>query len=102
MDHLAESRAKACVDTLVAMGVERSRLRVTFEGMGGHVRVDFIPGGPMLSSHIPSTAEYVRDDSRERRLEDDKRQLYLEIERLKRLQGENNADAHEVGGGTNR
>ena len=44
MESLARRRAQACMDVLVSeCGVARSQLRLTATGMGGHVRVDFIP-----------------------------------------------------------
>jgi Ca2+-binding EF-hand superfamily protein len=42
MDCLARERAAACVDALVARGVEARRLRVTFKGCAGAQRVYFI------------------------------------------------------------
>ena len=43
MDFLARSRAQACLDALVELGVERSRLFVTYSGLGTQMAVHFIP-----------------------------------------------------------
>ena len=43
MEHLARLRAQACVNALVAEGVPREQLSVSFLGQGGGIKVDFIP-----------------------------------------------------------
>lgn len=43
MDVLASRRAQACLDALVAVGVPREQLFVTYRGRGGQLAVDFIP-----------------------------------------------------------
>ena len=45
MDFLARQRAHACMLALVAMGCPGEQLYATWDGMGGHVRVDFRPDG---------------------------------------------------------
>ena len=47
MDILAQARAQACLDALVASGVPPNQLLLSFNGMGGHIRVDFIPEGEL-------------------------------------------------------
>lgn len=42
---------RRCRDALVAHGVAREQLMISFEGMGGHVRVDFIPEVRERSPH---------------------------------------------------
>ena len=87
MEALARYRAQACLDALVAEGVPPEQLLVSTKAMGGNVRVDFIPellgapeaAPPSSSSHSSSNCE-----ARCRELEEDKRKLYYEIDRLKR------------------
>ena len=43
MDRLAESRAQACLDALLASGVPAVQLYTTYKGRGGRLTVDFIP-----------------------------------------------------------
>ena len=43
MDRLAESRAQACLDALLASGVPAAQLYTTSKGRGGRLTVDFIP-----------------------------------------------------------
>ena len=81
MDTLAENRARACLERLVAIGVDRSQLLISFEGEGGEVKVDFIPEG-YTSQPVPQR-EVVVDNDVVRRLEADKRALYADMERLK-------------------
>ena len=45
MSALAKHRAEACVDALIEAGCAPEQLFSTHEGMGGHVRVDFLPEG---------------------------------------------------------
>ena len=45
MDALARMRAEACLEALVAEGVPREQLLISSLGMGGRIRVDFIPEG---------------------------------------------------------
>jgi len=81
MSHLAENRAMSCLEQLVRSGVDRSQLMISFEGMGGHVRVDFIPEGSTgddLPVSQPATA-----CQRCPRLESDIRGLHSDIDRLK-------------------
>ena len=50
MDLLAESRAKACLDALLASGVPAAQLYTTYKGRGGHLTVDFIPQVPQAAA----------------------------------------------------
>ena len=43
MDRLAEIRAQACLDALLASGVPAVQLYTTYKGRGGRLTVDFIP-----------------------------------------------------------
>ena len=43
MDHLAENRAKACMDALIQRGIDPSRLYVTFKARTGNIITDFVP-----------------------------------------------------------
>jgi outer membrane protein OmpA-like peptidoglycan-associated protein len=43
MDKLAEMRAKACIGTLVQLGIRRERLLLSFNGNSKHLRVEFLP-----------------------------------------------------------
>ena len=43
MDKLARYRAQAVLDALIAEGVPRAQLELSYLGMGGGVKVDFIP-----------------------------------------------------------
>ena len=45
MDHLAQCRARACAEALVVHGVPEEQLVLQWDGMGGRVRVDFVPEG---------------------------------------------------------
>jgi len=45
-DRLAENRALAVMDALIARGVERSRLYTTYKSRGGGARTDFIAQPP--------------------------------------------------------
>ena len=61
MDKLAELRAKACIASLVGLGVARERLIPTYNGMGRNIRVNFLPRtmrpyGPLQDESIPELA----------------------------------------------
>jgi len=84
MAHLAENRANACLEELVRQGVPRSQLKVSFEPMGGGVKVDFIPMDYYATEPAPappSQTSYVCQ--RCPRLEGDIRALSNDLERLK-------------------
>lgn len=94
MDALAKFRAQACLDALCSYGVPRDQLLLSSQGMGGHVRVDFIPEGYVEGEVEPEPAykpvqEFVyktdpAESQRCKALEEDKRRLLLEIQDLKR------------------
>ena len=42
MDALARERARSCLEALIGRGIERRRLRVTYQGCAGESRVHFI------------------------------------------------------------
>ena len=48
MDKLARLRAEACLEALVEEGCPREQLTATSLGMGGRIRVDFIPEGTIF------------------------------------------------------
>ena len=60
MDALAKYRASACLEALVEHGVPRAQLTVSSLGMGGRVRVDFIPEESSPSSAVAPPAPFVR------------------------------------------
>ena len=43
MDVLAQKRAEACLDALVAEGIPEEQLFLTYKGMGGQSHADFVP-----------------------------------------------------------
>lgn len=53
MAQLAQHRALACVAALATLGIERSRLFVTYEGMSGNIRTDFIPHSLLPYAPMP-------------------------------------------------
>lgn len=89
MDFLAQQRAQSCLDVLVGAGVERQQLTVSYDGMGGDVKVDFIPEGAILPEHqpqpVPTPMSSVAPAPCPRcpQHEDDKRRLQAEVEALR-------------------
>ena len=61
MDRLAEYRAQACLEKLVEMGVPRARLFVTYNGLGTHIRVNFLPRS--MRPYAPTADEDTDDHS---------------------------------------
>ena len=66
MDHLAENRAKACMDALIQRGVDPARLYVTFKARTGNIITDFVPEvmPDPISGLVHSSTDWVVQKSR--------------------------------------